>query len=78
MAEYTWHEITMNRWRKPKKMIAVQSSDGSMWKTRAIVVLEGFKPYYSHRLGYVVSPQKFAKFEAEMRTLPARRERSET
>lgn len=68
-AEYTAHEIVMNRWRAPKVMIAVQSSDGSGWKTRAIMILEQYNPYYSHRLGYVVSPKKFAAFQAEMATL---------
>jgi hypothetical protein len=41
-------------------------SDGSGFKTRAMSILEGFNPYYSHRLGYVVSPRKFAKFEQAM------------
>lgn len=68
--EYTAHVVTVGRWSaKPKLAVAVQSSDGSGWKTRAISILEQFKPYYSHRRGYVVSPQKFAKFQAEMAKL---------
>lgn len=68
--EYTAHEITMNRWRNPKTMIRVHCpSDGSGLKTRAMSILEEFKPYYSHRLGRVVSPRKFAKFETAMANL---------
>lgn len=45
-------------------------SDGSGFKTRAMSILEEFKPYYySHRLGWVVSPRKFAKFETAMANL---------
>ena len=70
MAEYTAHEITMSPWSKPRKMISVHCpSDGSGFKTRAMSVLEEFKPYYSHRLGWVVSPRKFARFEAAMAQL---------
>lgn len=68
MTEYTAHEITTRRWTaKPKTMIRVHCpSDGSGFKTRAMIVLEQFNPYYSHRLGYVVSPTKFAKFKKAM------------
>lgn len=71
MVEYTAHEITMGRWSsKPKTMIRVHCpSDGSGFKTRAMSVLEKFNPYYSHRLGWVVSPRKFARFEAAMAQL---------
>lgn len=66
-AEYTAHEIIMNRWRAPKVMIEVRfPPTGDIYKSRACAILEQFKPYYSHRLGYVVSPKKFLKFAAEM------------
>lgn len=64
--DYTSKPITMGRWsEKPKQMIQVTfKRDGSGMKSRAMRLLrDGLKCYYSHRLGYVVSQRKFAKFE---------------
>lgn len=63
-ADYTHANIIMNRWRDPKLMVKVIFPKGDGYKTRAQRLLrDGLKCYYSHRLGYVASPAKFAKFE---------------
>lgn len=65
-AEYSAAEITMGQYTpKPRVMVRIwfpRTNDG--YKTRACSILERFKPYYSHRLGYVVSRAKFVKFQA--------------
>ncbi len=63
----TAHEIIMGLWTaKPKRMVAVRSSDGSQYKTRAIVVLEASSLTIRTGSVNVVSHAKFAKFQIEM------------
>jgi hypothetical protein len=64
MSEYSAHRITMARWTNPRPAFSVRCPSPDGWKTRAARLLgDGLKAYYSHRLGYVASPTKFAKFE---------------
>jgi hypothetical protein len=61
--DYIATPITRNRWRNPTPAFSIHCPSQDGWKSRAARLCEALNAYYSHRLQYVLSPGKFAKFE---------------
>ena len=61
---YTATPILLNPYRNPKPAFSVRCPSLDGYKTRAARLIgDGLRCKWSRRLGYTVSPAKFAKFE---------------